>query len=73
MFPNYNNSSVSYPNGYVSGIGYGSSGGGGVFYPTSVTVTPHVGLVGVMESPAAELDNRGWLDAQIDEVCALAC
>jgi hypothetical protein len=29
-------------------------------------------LPGVMESPAIELSDREWLDAQIAEVCALA-
>lgn len=42
-------------------------------YPTAFTMSqPVMVLPGVMESPAAELGDRAWLDAQIDEVCSLA-
>lgn len=58
-----------------------SMGGGGSYYSTAyssgtalhpIAALNPPPLIGVMESPAVKLDDRGWLDAQIDEVCALA-
>lgn len=66
MFPP-NNSSIGGGSYYSTGITYSS---GTALHPIAVLNPPP--LIGVMESPAVKLDDRGWLDAQIDEVCALA-
>jgi hypothetical protein len=41
-------------------------------YPTAISFSDPNPLRQVLDSPTAELTGREWLDAQIEEVCALA-